>query len=158
MSPAYISLCRGLEYVLKMSYFNWNHSNMAGFLIFETVFLAVLEKRHKNEGHLCLVAHIFIKLEQNVYLVNIHILKYWDARCGYKLWKFPWLCCVFCEFSHIISNHSCLICWIFTKLSQTVYLTNTHNLVYRYARCDCRSSQVIWSKCVFWDFLNIITY
>ena len=64
--------------------------NLAGFLIFETVFLGssttlCLKKYHKSERHLRLMTHIFTKLSQNVCLVNTHILVYQHARCGREL-------------------------------------------------------------------------
>ena len=39
-SVAYTSLYRGLKYLLKIPYFIHNYPNMAGFLIFETLFWA----------------------------------------------------------------------------------------------------------------------
>ena len=47
--------------------------------------------------------------------------------------------------------------FIFTKLSMTVYLINTHNVLWRYVRCDCRLWKVILLKCVIWDFSKLIT-
>ena len=74
----------------------------AGFLISNTIFCHRMETLtyvwklyHKNEQHLRLEAHIFIKLLQNLYLINKHILKYWHARCNCKLWFY----CVFWVFS-----------------------------------------------------------
>ena len=68
-APDYSSLCRGLEYLLKVGYIIAVDSNGAGFLIFETVFLSrtatlsnVKKKYHKNRRHLRLVAHILTKL------------------------------------------------------------------------------------------------
>ena len=39
------------------------------------------EKNLKNYLYLCFVVHIFIKISQNMCLINTH------ARCNYKLWK-----------------------------------------------------------------------
>ena len=106
---------------------------------------------------------IFTKLSQIMCLINIHILIYQYARCDWKLWNISWLCCVFCKFSDIINNNSCLNCYIFTKLSQTVCLIHTYNLVCRYARCDCRLWKIIWFKCILGNFrilfhiLNVIS-
>ena len=63
----------------------------------------------------------------------------------------------FCEYSHIIKYHSCLRWCILTKLSQTVCLVNTHILVYRYGRCDCRLLKVLWFIFVFLEFSYIMT-
>ena len=45
----------------------------------------------------------------------------------------------------------------FTKLSQNVHLVNTHILIYRYARCDCKLWNALWFYCVFWVFSYIIS-
>ena len=83
LAPAYTSLCRELKYSPKVGYIIVVDPLWTGFLIFETVFLDrtatlpyVWKIHHKNEWHLCLVAHRFTKLSQNVYLVNTHILVY----------------------------------------------------------------------------------
>ena len=47
----------------------------------------VWKRNHKNERHLCLVAHIFIKLSQYVCLINMYISIYRFARCYCRLWK-----------------------------------------------------------------------
>ena len=43
-----------------------------------------------------------------------------------------------------------------TKLSQNVYLINTHILIYRYTRCDCKLWNASWFYCVFKEFSYII--
>ena len=79
-STAYISLCRGLKYLLKVRFIILIHPNVAWFYNFKTLCLGspktlpyVWKKNHKNERHLCLAAHIFTKLSQNVYLISIHM-------------------------------------------------------------------------------------
>ena len=126
--PAYHNLCRGLKYLSKIRYTTLVMSNVAGFLIFETVFsyrLAtlpyILKKYHKNERHLRLVTHIFTKLSQNMCLINTHIFMYQHTRRDYKLWKALWFHWVF---SYIFDDHSCLNCCISTKLSLIVCLIN----------------------------------
>ena len=86
---------------------------------------------HKNRWHLCLVAHIFTKLSQNLYLINTHILIYQHDRCDCKLWSVPfsldfWL------FSYIIDDHSCL---------KVVSPPNLHGLC-------------VWSMYTFW-YINM---
>ena len=51
----------------------------------------------------------------------------------------------------------CLTFCIFTKFSQTMWLINTSNLVYWYARCDCRLWKVIF-KCIGLRILNYCYY
>ena len=82
-STTYTSLCIDLKYILKVRYIILNYPNVAQFLIFETLCLGraktltyVLEKFHKNERHLSLVAHSYTKLSQNVCLINMHIFIY----------------------------------------------------------------------------------
>ena len=91
LAPAYISLCRGLKYSPKDRYIILVDPLRSRFLIFESVFQDrtatlsyVWEIHHKHERHLRLVAHIFTKLLQSVYLSNTHILIYWYARCDSK--------------------------------------------------------------------------
>ena len=72
-----------------------------------------------------MVPHIFIKLSQNVCLIDIHILIYWHARFDRKLWKALWFYYVFWPFSYIIIEYSCLNSCISTKLSLIIYLINT---------------------------------
>ena len=79
---------------------------------------------------------------QNVCLLNSHILIYWYARCDCKLCDAHWFYCVFWVFSYIIDDHSCLKCWISTKLSQIVCLINNYILVCQNAKCDCWLSKV----------------
>ena len=69
-------------------------NNVAEFLIFvDTLFgqfkniTLGLKKYHKNERHLCLVAHIFTKVSHDMCLINTHILLYQHARCNCKLQK-----------------------------------------------------------------------
>ena len=80
-------------------------------------------------------------------IINTHILLYQYARCD-------WFGSVFCEFSHLINSFSCLMCCIFTKLSQTVCLIDTYNLIYRYARCNYILWKVIWFICVCLEILK----
>ena len=84
-STSYTSLCRGLKNLLKIPYFSQDYSNVVGFLIIETLCLGrsktlpyVCKKYHKIERRLSLVAYIFTKLSQNVFLINfnIHIFMY----------------------------------------------------------------------------------
>ena len=74
------------------------------------------KKYHKNVQQLCLVTHSFAQLSQNVCLINTHILINWYARCNCKIWKVLWFYSIFLVFSHIIYEHSCLKCCIYTKL------------------------------------------
>ena len=48
--------------------------------------------------------------------------------------------------------HSCLVTHRLTKLSQNLYLINTHIFMYRYARCSCNLWISPWFDCVFWVF------
>ena len=112
------------------------------------------------EWQLCLVAHSFIKLSQNVFLINTHILIYSNARCNSKLLYFY---CFFRVFSYIIDYHLCLNCCISTNLSQIVCLINLHILVCQHAKCNCRLyrrfSDSITLKFYFYGFFfYIITY
>ena len=75
----------------------------------------VWKKYHKNEWHLCLVEHSFTKLSQNMWLINIHILIYWYARCDWKLWNFPCFIAFFWIFSYIIDDHYFLNCCMSKK-------------------------------------------
>ena len=74
------------------------------------------------------------------YCTNFRISQH--VRCDCKIWNVLWFYYVFykvfCEISHIIENHSCLKCYIFTKHSQNICLIDTYNLVFRYIRCNCR--------------------
>ena len=100
------------ENLLKILYFILNYSKKVGFSISNTSFAAgwkklphTWKKYHKNEQHLCLVIHIFIKLSQNVYPTNIHILMYWYARNDCKLWHATKFYCVFWVFWYIIDEY-----------------------------------------------------
>ena len=62
---------------------------------------------------------------------NIQIYRH--ARYDCKLWNAIWFYSVFWAFSYIIIDHSCLNCWISTKLLQIMCLINTHILVYQHA-------------------------
>ena len=133
--PAYTSSCRGLE-----SYFIQNH-HFRGFFLDRSARLPyVWKKYHRNERHLCLVAYSFIKLSQNICLINIDILMYWQITCSCKLWHAPLLWLVFFkEFLYIIDDNSWLKYCIFTKLSQIVCSINVHILVWQHAKYDdCR--------------------
>ena len=52
-------------------------------------------------------------------------------------------------------RHLRLVTHIFTKLSQNVFLFNTHILMYQYARCNCKLWKAIWFYCIFWVFSYI---
>ena len=91
-------LYRGLAYLLKLPYIILVVPNVSGFSIFSTVFCCgmkilpyIWKKYHFNERHLRLVAHIFTKHSHNMFLINIHILTYWHAKCDCKLWSQLWL-------------------------------------------------------------------
>ena len=97
-----IFLCRSLKYLIKISYSIQDYPNDAGVLVFETLCLGrsktlsyVWKIYHKNERHLCLVAHSFTKISQIMCLINTHILIYLHARCNCKLWKALSFYCVF---------------------------------------------------------------
>ena len=72
-SAAYISLCKGLKYLLKVSYIIQDYPNVAGFLKF-----CVQCWKHclMFARHLCLFWHNFTKLSQNMCLITTHILIY----------------------------------------------------------------------------------
>ena len=81
MSIAYTSSCRGLKYLVKITYIIQDYANVARFLIFETLYLDesktlpyVWIKYPQNERHLCLVTHSLTKHSQKVYLIDTHIL------------------------------------------------------------------------------------
>ena len=97
-----------------------------------------------------MVAHSFAKHSQNICLINAHILMYWHTSCNCNLWKAFWFYSVFWVFSHIIDEYSCLKCYIFTKISQIVYLIDVQILVYQHTKCDCWLWKVFWFNCVFW--------
>ena len=112
----YINLCRGMKYLLKIPYFIQDYPNLAGFLISNTVFVTGCkhcpifeEKYHKNERHFCLETHSFLKLSQNVCLINTLILMYPYDRYVCKLWSaFRFYCIFFGGIFIIIDEHSCL--------------------------------------------------
>ena len=54
-----------------------------------------------------------------------------------------------------IERHLCLVAHIITKLSQNVYLVNTHILIYRHVRCACKLWNEFWFYCAFWVFSYI---
>ena len=153
----YTSLCRGLEYLIKVWYIILVDLNVVKFLIFETVCLGrsktllyVWKIYLKNERHyLCLVAHIFTNLSQNACLINIHTLIYWYARYNCKLCNALWFYCVFWVFSYIFDDHSCLNCCIFIKLSQIICLININILSYQHLKCNYRLWKVLRFHCVF---------
>ena len=58
-------------------------------------------------------------------------------------------------FGNLTTTHVWIKSYIFTKLSQTIYLINIYNLVCQYDRSDCRLSKVIWFKYVL---LGIFKY
>ena len=98
-STAYTSLCRNLNYLLKIIYITLVYSNVGGYLIFETHCLGrskilphVWKKYHDNERHFCLVTQSFTKLSLNVCLINTLILMYWDARCDIWFYFILFLC------------------------------------------------------------------
>ena len=61
---------------------------------------------------------------------------------------FETLCLDSCPMSEKNELLFCLVIHSFTKLSQNVFLINTHILIYWHARC-------IWFWCVFWVFSYI---
>ena len=114
------SLCRDLEYLLKIPYSIQDHHNVAEFLILLGYFFGqvdntalCLKKYRKNEWHLCLVAHIFTKHSQNVCLINTHILICQHGRCDCKLWN----ALLFWVFSCSSDGHLYVNCCISSKLS-----------------------------------------
>ena len=105
---------------------------------------------------------MFTKLSQNVCLTNTHILMYWYARFNCKLWNIFWFCCDRSKtlpyvWKKYLKNerYLCLVTHSFTKHSQNVCLINTHILVNRYPRCDCKLWNASWSYRVFWVFSYI---
>ena len=125
ITPAYTSLCRGLEYLLKLGIFLKLILTESDFWFLRQFFWKI---HHKNERHLRLIARIITKLPQNVYLVSNNILIYRHARYDCKLWNAHWFYWVFLGiFIHFIDDHSCLKCCIFTKLLQIMCLINIHN-------------------------------
>ena len=98
--------------------------------------------------------HFFTKFLQIVCLINTQVVIYHYARCDYKLWKVPWLCCVFRKFSHRIKGWTFFVIkyCIFTKLSQTMRLINTHNWICQYATFHCRLLKVVWLNYLFENF------
>ena len=52
-------------------------------------------------------------------------------------------------------RHLSLVTHSFTKLSQNVCLIDTHILMYRHARCDCKLWNTLWFYCDFWVFSYI---
>ena len=63
---------------------------------------------------------------------------------------------IFLKKYHKNKRHLRLVAHIVTKLSQNVYLINTHILIYRYARCNCKLCKFLWFCCVFLAFSYII--
>ena len=94
------------------------------------------EKVSQNERHLCLVSWWrYTPNFQRKYILSIHksreidmpgVIAAYGMSLGYAFW----------EVSLIVYNHLCLNCCIFTKLSHTVCLINTHNLLYLNAICE----------------------
>ena len=82
-----ISLCRGLEYLLKVKHIILVVPNVAGFLVATLFFVAGWKH--------CPMSENSITLSQNVRLINIHILVYRYARCECKLWKALWFYIMF---------------------------------------------------------------
>ena len=130
VSTAYICLCRGLKYLLKVPYIILNYPKITEFLIFKTLCLGTLKTLpyvwkiyHKNERHL-FITHIFNKLSQIVRLINVHILVCQHSKSDCSIWRVLWFNCVFWEFSYIsiclnfdILNHVQLF---FTQTSYTI--------------------------------------
>ena len=140
LAPAYTSLCRGLEYLLKVRYIILVVLNGAGFLIFNTIFVTGWEYCPVSENNIikmsgnCVWYHIFTKLLKYVYLTNKYIFIYQHATCDCMLWNAHWFYCVFLVFSYIIIDHSFLNCCISTKLSLIV-LIKIHILICQYDSC-----------------------
>ena len=134
----YISLCRGLEYLLKARFIILVDPNGAKFLIFKTVFWV----GHKNKRYLRFATHIFTKLSQNMCLVNTQFFIYWYVRCDCKLWNVLWFYCVFFGiFIHYWRPFISELLYIFSKLLQIVYL-NKYILMYWHARCNFKLRMV----------------
>ena len=55
---------------------------------------------------------------------------------------------------HKNQQRLCLVRHSFTKLSQNIYLTNTHILIYWYARCDCKLCNAPRFYCAFLDIFK----
>ena len=92
LAPAYTSLCRDLQYLLKVRYIIIVYPNIVAFLISNTGFYYGMETlshvwkiHHNNEQHLRLVAYIVTKLSQIVCLIDTNTLICWHARCNYNL-------------------------------------------------------------------------
>ena len=65
---------------------------------------------------------------------------------------------LFCVFSCILDEDSCLKFFILTKLSQIVTLINVHILVYQYANCDCRLWKILWFDRVLGIFIYYVLH
>ena len=57
---------------------------------------------------------------------------------------------------HKNEQHSRLVTYIFTKLSQNMRLINTHILIYQHVMCHCKLWNASWFYCVFFGVLLII--
>ena len=58
---------------------------------------------------------------------------------------------------HKNERHLCLVANSFTKLSQNVSLINSHILIYRHARYNCKSLKELWFFCFFGYFHIFLT-
>ena len=117
-------------------------------MIFGTVFLDrtatlpyVWKIYHKNWRNLGLVTHIFIKLSQNVGLINTHILIYRHARCDYMLWDRPLI---------LLRFLSIFILYYWPFKSELLYLHQTF--------IDCVSNVMEHSLILLRFFLGIFIY
>ena len=57
---------------------------------------------------------------------------------------------------HRNERHLCLVTQSITKLSQNKCLVNTHILIYRHTRCDCKLWHALWFYCVFGHFHTLL--
>ena len=73
-----------------------------------------------------------------MFLKKTHILIYWHIN--------------------IFNDHLCLKYCIFTKPSKTVYLINTHTLVFQYARCNCWLLKDLRFNCIFLGKFHILLH
>ena len=122
-------------------------------LIYKQGFICIFEK--DLTGHFGLIClYVSYKKDTCFYKKDIVLIKIQSitkigvllflrqTRCDCMLWSAPWFYCVFCEFLHISSNHSCLKCSIFSKLLQIMFRyivlqTFTDCLLHQYMHTFC---------------------
>ena len=95
MPPAYICLCRGLEYILKFKFYSRLFQRLMFMLTSdsESATLPYIWKKSQkwtvfvlSASNFHIMCSMFIKISQNVCLINKHILMHWYARSDCKLW------------------------------------------------------------------------